>query len=43
MAYPSGKDAVVMTNSDNGNRIIQEIMNAIAKEYEWPGYLRTAQ
>lgn len=32
----SGKGAVVMTNSDNGNDLIMEVMRAIAEEYDWP-------
>jgi CubicO group peptidase (beta-lactamase class C family) len=32
----SGKGAVVMINSNEGYTIIDEIMQAIAKEYEWP-------
>jgi CubicO group peptidase (beta-lactamase class C family) len=31
----SGKGAVVMTNSDNGNDLIMEVMRAIAVEYGW--------
>ena len=34
-----GQGAVVMTNSDNGSRLIGEILRAIAAEYGWPGYL----
>jgi CubicO group peptidase (beta-lactamase class C family) len=32
----SGKGAVVMSNSDNGNELIMEVMRAIAVEYGWP-------
>ena len=28
--------AVVMTNSDNGGELAEQIMNAVAKEYGWP-------
>jgi hypothetical protein len=35
----SGKGAVIMTNSDNGNDLIMEVMRAIAREYEWPDLL----
>jgi CubicO group peptidase (beta-lactamase class C family) len=31
--------AVVMTNADSGNRAVNELMNSIAVEYDWPGFL----
>jgi CubicO group peptidase (beta-lactamase class C family) len=34
-----GLGAVVMTNSDEGGPLLDEIFNAIAAEYAWPGYL----
>lgn len=34
----SGEGAIVMTNSDNGFELIQEIVRSIAKEYGWPDY-----
>jgi CubicO group peptidase (beta-lactamase class C family) len=34
----SGKGAVVMTNSDNGISLAQEILLSIAAEYGWPDY-----
>jgi hypothetical protein len=35
--YQDGRDgAVVMTNSDNGDRLHNEIMRTIAHEYGWP-------
>jgi CubicO group peptidase (beta-lactamase class C family) len=34
-----GQGAVVMTNGDNGSRLIGEIVRGIAAEYGWPGYL----
>jgi CubicO group peptidase (beta-lactamase class C family) len=34
-----GQGAVVMTNSDNGGRLIGEILRGIAAEYGWPDYL----
>jgi CubicO group peptidase (beta-lactamase class C family) len=34
----SGEGAIVMTNSDNGFELIQEIVRSIAKEYGWPHY-----
>ncbi len=35
----SGQGAVVMTNSDNGDALAEEIMRSIAKEYGWFEYL----
>ena len=32
-----GKGAVVMVNSNEGHPLLEEIMRAIAWEYEWPG------
>lgn len=34
-----GKGVAVMTNSDNGNNIAQEIVRAVAREYAWEGYV----
>ena len=34
-----GKGAVVMVNSNQGYEIMEEILRAIAAEYQWPGYL----
>ncbi len=34
-----GYGAVVMANSDNGSALGEEILRAIATEYEWEGYL----
>jgi hypothetical protein len=34
-----GKGVVIMLNSNEGQGIIEEIMNSVAKEYEWPDYL----
>ena len=34
-----GQGAVVMTNSDNGNRTVNEVVNSIAVAYHWPDYL----
>jgi len=37
--YPeTGQGAVVMTNSDGGRWLQQELIAAIAAEYGWPGY-----
>lgn len=33
-----GQGAIVMTNSDNGFELVQEIIRSIAKEYSWPDY-----
>jgi CubicO group peptidase (beta-lactamase class C family) len=45
-AYDKGGDgAAIMTNSDNGGQIGEEIMHAIAAEYGWPDWhpiVRTA-
>ncbi len=34
----TGQGAVVMTNSDQGGRLAQEILRAVAIEYAWPEY-----
>jgi len=34
----TGQGAVVMTNSDLGDNLVQEIFRSIAKEYGWPDY-----
>tara|TARA_R110000868_G_scaffold408182_1_gene690679 strand:+ start:68 stop:1513 length:1446 start_codon:yes stop_codon:yes gene_type:complete len=34
-----GTGVVIMLNSNEGQGIIDEIMNSVAKEYEWPDYL----
>jgi CubicO group peptidase (beta-lactamase class C family) len=33
-----GSGAAVMSNSDIGGLVVEEIMHAIAREYGWPGY-----
>ncbi|WP_179957685.1 serine hydrolase domain-containing protein [Exilibacterium tricleocarpae] len=38
MFKETGQGFVVMINSNEGASIIKEIENAIAKEYDWPGY-----
>jgi CubicO group peptidase (beta-lactamase class C family) len=39
-AYTSaGQGAIVMTNSDNGQELIDEVLRAIAREYGWTNYL----
>lgn len=38
-AYTSaGQGAIVMTNSDNGQALIDEVLRAIAREYGWTNY-----
>jgi len=38
-AYASKeKGAVIMTNSDNGHYIVNEIFRSVSAEYEWPDY-----
>lgn len=34
----TGQGAAIMTNSDNGSALIQEILLALAAEYGWPGF-----
>lgn len=34
----AGKGAVVMVNSNEGAPLIEEILRAVAREYDWPGY-----
>ncbi len=36
--FENGDGAVVMTNSDNGDALIHEIMTSIAHVYGWPGH-----
>jgi CubicO group peptidase (beta-lactamase class C family) len=36
-----GRGAVVMTNSDAGSRLVNEIMQAVARAYDWPGFRPT--
>ncbi len=39
VAYPfAGRGAVIMTNSDNGSALADEILRALAHEYDWPDY-----
>jgi CubicO group peptidase (beta-lactamase class C family) len=37
-AYADGPGFVVMTNSDSGEFLIQELLRAVAKEYSWPDF-----
>ncbi|MGD8535231.1 MAG: serine hydrolase domain-containing protein [Candidatus Aminicenantes bacterium] len=39
VAYPvKGEGVVVMTNSDNGSFLIEEIMRGVSAAYEWPHF-----
>lgn len=35
---PSGQGVVIMTNSDNGMALIEEIMRSVSAEYGWPEF-----
>lgn len=37
--YEMGQGAVVMTNSESGDGLLQEVVSSIAKEYGWTDYL----
>lgn len=37
-AYTEGPGLAVMTNSDGGEFLIQELLRAVAKEYSWPDF-----
>jgi CubicO group peptidase (beta-lactamase class C family) len=41
VAYQNGEGAVVMTNSDNGDVLISEVLGTIAHEYGWADYQPT--
>jgi CubicO group peptidase (beta-lactamase class C family) len=36
MLVASGQGAVIMTNSDNGGKVFQPLLAAVAAEYGWP-------
>src|ERR1700746_4188305 len=36
--YTEGPGLAVMTNSDGGEFLIQELLRAVAKEYSWPDF-----
>ena len=40
-AYNEGEGAVVMTNSDSGEKLASNLMRTIAYEYGWPDFGRT--
>ena len=37
-----GKGAIIMVNSNEGYSIMDELIRAIAKEYNWPDFLPSA-
>ena len=39
----TGQGAAVMTNSDQGVRLAEEIVRGIAQEYRWPGFVAAAR
>jgi CubicO group peptidase (beta-lactamase class C family) len=38
IAYENGDGAFIMTNSDNGGQLAEEVLRAIASEYDWPDF-----
>jgi CubicO group peptidase (beta-lactamase class C family) len=38
VAYESGDGAAIMTNSDSGGQLAEEILRSIAYEYKWPDF-----
>jgi CubicO group peptidase (beta-lactamase class C family) len=38
VAYEDGEGAVVMTNSDSGGMLMEEVMRSIASAYAWPDF-----
>jgi CubicO group peptidase (beta-lactamase class C family) len=38
VVYENGEGAVVMTNSDNGGVLAQEVVRSIASAYDWPDF-----
>jgi CubicO group peptidase (beta-lactamase class C family) len=38
VAYEDGEGAVVMTNSDSGDQLLDEVMRSIARVYQWPNF-----
>ena len=38
-----GKGAIIMVNSNEGYEIMDELLRAIAKEYNWPDFTRTGR
>lgn len=42
MHLESGKGAIVMTNSDAGDRLIESVLERLAAEYRWSQWPRTA-
>jgi hypothetical protein len=39
----SGEGVFVMTNSDNGGQIADEVMHSVAAEYQWPDFKPTVR
>lgn len=40
ISYETGDGAIVMTNGDQGDVLVAEIMQSIAAEYQWPDWTR---
>ncbi len=38
VAYDNGDGAAIMTNSDNGGQLAEEVLRTIASEYKWPDF-----
>jgi CubicO group peptidase (beta-lactamase class C family) len=38
IAYEDGEGAIVMTNSDSGGELMDEVMRSIAHVYQWPDF-----
>ena len=38
-----GLGAAIMTNSSNGPRVYNELLDAIARAYDWPGFVEADQ
>ncbi len=38
VAYDTGDGAAIMTNSDNGGQLAEELLRTIASEYKWPDF-----
>lgn len=37
-SFTTGNGVVILTNSDNGQQLIDEIINSVATEYNWKGF-----
>ena len=40
ISYETGDGAIVMTNGDQGDVLVAEIMQSVAAEYRWPDWVR---